>query len=41
LIRTSGRAGMAVIPDFTSQTLIAFLQQSMALGSLIYTGAYF
>jgi transposase-like protein len=28
---------MAVIPDFKSQTLIAFLKQNVALGSTVYT----
>jgi hypothetical protein len=31
--RATGRARMAVIPDFKSQTLIAFLKQNVALGS--------
>ena len=35
--RASGRARMAVIPDFKSQTLIAFLKQNVAPGSTVYT----
>src|SRR5713226_10463084 len=35
--RASGRARMAVIPDFKSVTLNAFVQQNVASGSTIYT----
>ena len=35
--RASGRVRMAVIPDFKSITLNAFVQQNMAPGSTIYT----
>src|ERR1039457_4035182 len=35
--RATGGARMAVIPDFKSQTLIAFLKQNVALGSTVYT----
>jgi transposase-like protein len=37
--RATGRARMAVIPDFRGGTLIAFLRQNVALGSLVYTDA--
>ena len=37
--RATGRARMAVIPDFRGGTLIAFLRQNVAPGSLIYTDA--
>ena len=33
----TGRARMAVIPDFKGSTLLAFLQQNVARGSTIYT----
>jgi len=35
--RATGRARMAVISDFKSQTLIAFLKQNVAPGSTVYT----
>jgi transposase-like protein len=35
--RATGRARMAVIPDFKSPTLIAFLKQNVAPGSTVYT----
>lgn len=35
--RGTGRARMAVIPDFKSSTLIAFLKQNVAPGSTVYT----
>jgi transposase-like protein len=35
--RASGRARMAVIPDFKSGTLTAFLKQNLASGSTVYT----
>jgi transposase-like protein len=35
--RATGRARMAVIPDFKSQTLITFLKQNVAPGSTIDT----
>jgi transposase-like protein len=35
--RATGRARMAVIPDFRAGTLIAFLRQNVALGSVVYT----
>src|SRR6202045_135558 len=35
--RATGRARMAVIPDFKSGTLIAFLKQNVAAGSTVYT----
>jgi transposase-like protein len=35
--RATGRARMAVIPDFRGGTLIAFLRQNVAPGSLVYT----
>jgi transposase-like protein len=35
--RATGRARMAVIPDFRGRTLIAFLRQNVAPGSLVYT----
>ncbi len=35
--RTTGRARMAVIPDFKSTTLIAFLKQNGVAGSTVYT----
>lgn len=35
--RATGRARMAVIPDFKSQTLIAFLKQNVAPGSTGHT----
>lgn len=35
----TGRARMAVIPDFRGATLIGFLRQNVAQGSLIYTDA--
>ena len=37
--RGTGRARMAVIPNFRSGTLIAFLRQNVAPGSLVYTDA--
>jgi transposase-like protein len=33
----TGRARMAVIPDFKSTTLMAFLKQNVAPGSTVYT----
>ena len=36
-VEKRGRARMAVIPDFKSTTLLAFLKQNVALGSTIYT----
>ena len=35
--RATGRARMAVIPDFRGETLIAFLRQNVAPGSRVYT----
>src|SRR6266852_3453328 len=35
--RGTGRARMAVIPDFKSSTLIAFLKQNVESGSIVYT----
>jgi len=35
--RGTGRARMAVIPDFKTTTLIAFLKRNVALGSTVYT----
>jgi transposase-like protein len=35
--RATGRARMAVIPDFKSGTLLAFLKQNVAPGSTVYT----
>jgi transposase-like protein len=35
--RATGRARMAVIPDFKGATLTAFLKQNVASGSTIYT----
>ena len=35
--RTTGRARMAVIPDFKAATLINFLKQNVAPGSTLYT----
>ncbi len=35
--RATGRARMAVIPDFKRTTLTAFLKQNVTLGSTIYT----
>ena len=35
--RASGRARMAVIPDFKGATLLAFLKQNVAPGSTVYT----
>jgi transposase-like protein len=35
--RATGRARMAVIPDFKSTTLITFLKQNVASGSTVYT----
>src|SRR5215471_9394143 len=35
--RGTGRARMAVIPDFKSSTLIAFVKQNVAPGSTVYT----
>lgn len=34
---TTGRARMAVIPDFRSETLLAFLKDNVAPGSRVYT----
>src|SRR5258707_6587279 len=34
---TTGRARMAVIPDFRSETLLAFLKDNVAPGSTVYT----
>ena len=36
-LRASGRVRMAVIPDFKSSTLLAFLKQHVAVGSTVYT----
>ena len=36
----TGRARMAVIPDFTGRTLLAFLRQNVAPGSVVYTDAF-
>jgi transposase-like protein len=38
--RATGRARMAVIPDSRGGTLIAFLRQNVALGSLVYTDRF-
>jgi len=35
--RASGRARMAVIPDFKGATVLAFLKQNVAPGSTVYT----
>jgi transposase-like protein len=35
--RTTGRARMAVIPDFRKETLLGFLHDNVAPGSTIYT----
>jgi transposase-like protein len=35
--RATGRARMAVIPDFRGDTLLGFLQQNVAPGSVVYT----
>jgi transposase-like protein len=35
--RATGRARMAVIPDFRGGNLIAFLRQNVAPGSFVYT----
>ena len=35
--RATGRARMAVIPDFKSATLLAFLKQNVAPGATVYT----
>src|SRR6202022_4733918 len=35
--RVTGRARMAVIPDFKSATLLGFLKENVALGSTVYT----
>ncbi len=35
--RATGRARMAVIPDFRAGTLVAFLRQNVAPGCLVYT----
>jgi transposase-like protein len=35
--RATGRARMAVIPDFKNTTLLAFLKQNVAPGSTVYT----
>src|SRR5438552_6079212 len=35
--RATGRARMAVIPDFKRETLIAFLKENVAVGSKVYT----
>jgi len=35
--RATGRARMAVIPDFVGRTLLAFLRQNVAPGSVLYT----
>jgi transposase-like protein len=35
--RATGRARMAVIPDFKGATLLAFLKQNLAPGSTVYT----
>jgi transposase-like protein len=37
--RATGRARMAVIPDFRGETLVAFLRQNVVPGSLVYTDA--
>jgi len=33
----AGRARMAVIPDFTARTVVAFVKRNVALGSTLYT----
>jgi transposase-like protein len=35
--RGSGRARIAVVPDFRSKTFLAFLKQNVAPGSIVYT----
>ena len=35
--RATGRARMAVIPDFRGETLLGFLRQNVAPGSVVYT----
>jgi transposase-like protein len=35
--RSTGRARMAVIPDFKSSTLMAFLKRNIQPGSIVYT----
>jgi len=35
--RATGRARMAVIPDFKNITLLAFLKQNVVPGSIVYT----
>jgi hypothetical protein len=35
--RTTGRARMAVIPDFRKETLLGFLHDNVAPGSTVYT----
>ena len=35
--RVTGRARMAVIPDFKSATLLGFLKENVVLGSTVYT----
>jgi transposase-like protein len=35
--RGSGRARMAVIPDFKSSTLLTFLKRNVEPGSIVYT----
>jgi hypothetical protein len=37
--RATGRARMAVIPDFKNTTLVAFLKQNVAPGTTVYTTA--
>jgi hypothetical protein len=37
--RATGRARMAVIPDFRGETLIAFLRLNVAPGAVVYTDA--
>ena len=37
--RASGRARMAVIPDFRAKTLLTFLRDNVAPGSVVYTDA--
>src|SRR5215813_6948184 len=35
--RATGRARMAVIPDFKASTLLSFIKQNVAPGSTVYT----
>src|SRR5438128_9915157 len=38
--RATGRARMAVIPDFKNTTLIAFLKQTVDTGTTVYSDAF-